>query len=113
MKLRSCEELLAHIWNCISLCSLPESDNYDGDCDFFSEDYEDCLKTQCRTIDGASCVFPFIFRGKEISNCISTPPRRTQAWCPTEIQGVRGAWGYCEDQWFKTESCNNGCHGNY
>ena len=88
-------------------------DYYDGDCDFYSEDYEDCISNQCKTVDGASCVFPFIFRGKEFANCISTPPRRTLAWCPTEIRGVRGEWGYCEDQWFKTESCNNGCHGNY
>ena len=60
-------------------------------------------QNQCKTVDGASCVFPFIFRGKEFTNCISTPPRRTQPWCPTEIDfstrvPVRGEWGYCDNQ---------------
>ena len=76
-----------------------DSSYYDGDCDFFSEDYEDCIamKNQCKTVDGAACIFPFIFRGKEIRNCISTPPRRTKPWCPTESD-VRGEWGYCNNQ---------------
>ena len=75
------------------------------DCDFYDEDYEDCItkKSQCKTIEGTLRGFPFMFRGKEITNCISTPPRRTQKWCPTQTDSVtgvpvRGQWGYCNDQ---------------
>ena len=75
------------------------------DCDFYSEDYDDCISMQkkCKTVEGKSCVFPFKFRGKEIMNCISTPPRRIPLWCPTKLDSstkipVRGQWGYCAEQ---------------
>jgi len=78
------------------------------DCDFYTlshEDYEDCIKMKkpCSTIDGTACIFPFIFRGKQITNCLSTPPRRTRPWCPTKINSstkipVRSEWGYCNEE---------------
>ena len=89
---------------------LSDQDHFSGqeiqeDCDFYDEDYEDCITMQnkCKTVDGTSCIFPFMFRGKEITNCISTPPRRTRLWCPTQLDSstripIRGQWGYCDEQ---------------
>ena len=84
-----------------------EEINVTGDCDYYTlsyEEYGDCItmQNQCKTVDGAPCVFPFMFRGKEVANCISTP-KRIRPWCPTQIDSsigvpVRGQWGYCDDQ---------------
>ena len=67
-------------------------------------EYDDCItmKKQCKTINGTLCVFPFIFRGKEVTNCITTR-KRTQPWCPTQTDSstgvpIRRQWGYCDDQ---------------
>ena len=77
------------------------------DCDYYTlsdEDYDDCIdqQKQCKIFDGTPCVFPFMFKGKERTQCISTR-RRIQPWCPTQVDSstripVRGEWGYCEPQ---------------
>ena len=76
------------------------------DCDYYSlsyDEYDDCVqKNQCKTVDGSPCIFPFMLRGKEKTNCISTR-RRTRPWCPTQTDSstgvpVRNQWGYCDDQ---------------
>ena len=56
----------------------------------------------CKTVDGIPCVFPFMFKGKEVTKCISSR-RRPRPWCPTQIDSstrvpVRDQWGYCDDQ---------------
>ena len=79
----------------------------DDICDYYSEDYdlEECktikIRNQCKTVNGTSCVLPFMFRGKEVVNCIIGVKRR-QPWCPTEVDSdlapIPGRWGYCDDQ---------------
>ena len=77
------------------------------ECDYYTlsyEEYGDCItvQNQCKTVNEIPCVFPFMFRRKERTKCISTP-RRTQPWCPTQINNttrlpVRDQWGYCNDE---------------
>ena len=58
-------------------------------------------KNQCKTVHEIPCIFPFLFRGEEITNCI-TGVKRRQPWCPTTVDSdsvpVPGQWGYCNDQ---------------
>ena len=79
----------------------------DNVCDYYSEDYDldECEsikeKTQCKTVNGTTCFFPFLFRGKEMTNCI-TGVKRRQPWCPTKVNSdgvpVPGEWGFCNEQ---------------
>ena len=74
----------------------------DDDCDYSSDDYDQCiaLKNKCKTVDEKPCILPFMHRGKEVNNCISGI-RRRQPWCPTEVDSncvpVPGQWGDCDD----------------
>ena len=79
----------------------------DDVCDYYGEDYdfEQCksleLQNQCKTVDGTPCVFPFMFRGKSVTNCV-TGQRRKKPWCPTEVDSngrpVPDQWGNCNDE---------------
>ena len=45
------------------------------DCDYYTlsyDDYDDCIamQSQCKTVDGSACVFPFMLRGKEKTTCV-------------------------------------------
>ena len=55
----------------------------------------------CKTVEGNPCVFPFNYRGKEVTKCI-TGPKRRQPWCPTQVDDngspIRGEWGVCNTQ---------------
>ena len=92
------------------------------DCDYYTlsyEDYDNCmaLQNQCQTENGSPCVFPFMLRGKEIRNCITTR-RRTRPWCPTQIDSstrvpVRNEWGYCDNQCPIEESETGKLFSNY
>ena len=59
------------------------------------------MQEQCKTVEGTPCVFPFIFRGKEVTYCISGS-KRTQPWCPTQVDSdhvpITGQWGNCDEQ---------------
>ena len=91
--------------NSLSLSILNE-ESQDNVCDYYSEEYdlEQCekleLQNQCKTVDGTPCVFPFMFRGKEVTNCISGS-KRTRPWCPTQVDRdgvpVLGQWGNCDE----------------
>ena len=83
------------------LLLVEESIDYEN-CDYYSTDYDDCkaMKEQCKTVEGKPCVFPFIFREKEVTHCISGS-KRTQPWCPTQVDSnlapIRNQWGYCDN----------------
>ena len=76
-------------------------------CDYYSADYdlEECGKltsqNQCKTLEGTLCVFPFMFRGLEVTECISGSPR-TLPWCATQIDSygeiVGSQWRNCDKQ---------------
>ena len=76
-------------------------------CDYHSADYdlEECKtltsQNQCKTLQGTLCVFPFVFRGQEITECVSGSPN-TLPWCPTQIDSygeiVGSQWGNCDKQ---------------
>ena len=76
-------------------------------CDYYSADYdlEECGKltsqNQCKTLEGTPCVFPFMFRGLEVTECISGSPR-TLPWCATQIDSygeiVGSQWRNCDKQ---------------
>ena len=83
-------------------------------CDYYSEDYDydECqlLQNKCKTVDGEPCTFPFMFRSHEVKHCLSGT-RRTQPWCPTEIDSnggpVPGKWGVCNEH-CPTEGADDG-----
>ena len=81
-------------------------------CDYYSADYdlEECGKltsqNQCKTLEGTLCVFPFMFRGLEVTECISGSPR-TLPWCATQIDSygeiVGSQWRNCDKQSCSTD----------
>ena len=66
------------------------------------------VKNRCSTQSGDSCVFPFTYRGKTYSQCITTGDINDKPWCSisTNSKGVHiegiNTWGYCK----KSLSCH-------
>ena len=66
------------------------------------------VKNRCSTQSGDSCVFPFTYRGKTYSECITTGDINDKPWCSisTNSKGVHiegiNTWGYCK----KSLSCH-------
>ena len=93
----------------IFFCQISAFIDEDEVCDYNSEDYdfEQCetvqFQNQCKTEEGIPCVFPFTFRGRERTSCI-TGKRRIEPWCPTQVDSV----GFpVDDQW---GNCDDNCH---
>ena len=55
------------------------------------------LVLACTTTEGKRCEFPFKYKGKMYSKCITT--WRHKLWCGTKTKddGTYTEWGYCAD----------------
>ena len=55
------------------------------------------LALACTTTEGKRCEFPFKYKGKMYSKCITT--WRHKLWCGTKTKddGTYTEWGYCAD----------------
>jgi len=65
-----------------------------------------CLrKCECKAENGASCVFPFIWRGKTYTSCTKDKSTNGKPWCATAVnaegKALRGS----------LKDCNEGCPG--
>ena len=73
------------------------------------------VKNRCSTQSGDSCVFPFTYRGKTYSQCITTGDINDKPWCSisTNSKGVHiegiNTWGYCK----KSLSCHIWIHNKW
>ena len=57
-----------------------------------------CLTSPGNNVNGAPCIFPFIYNGQSQSTCI--PEGRNFPWCSlTDNYDDSGLWGYCTGEW--------------
>ena len=61
--------------------------------------------TECKTVKGNNCIFPFKYKGKSYSSCTKVESANGAGWCATQVdragQVVRNRW----------EDCGLGCPG--
>ena len=73
---------------------------------FFSLDTKEC-KTMANSngpVEGedALCIFPFLFKGSNYSECIFAPDKY-KPWCPTKVDETghhlygKNHWGFCQE----------------
>lgn len=57
------------------------------------------MKKVVVTYTGDACVFPFSYRGREYTGCITKD--RERAWCATRINSYNQIvkWGFCNPDW--------------
>ena len=52
--------------------------------------------TECKTVKGNNCIFPFKYKGKSYSSCTKVESANGAGWCATEVdragQVVRNRW---------------------
>ena len=55
--------------------------------------------TECKTVKGNNCIFPFKYKGKSYSSCTKVESANGAGWCATEVdsagQVVRNRWEDC------------------
>jgi len=63
----------------------------------------------CTTVDGTPCVFPFIYQGREYSDCTNATDSTGQLWCATKVDENQfyitksNQWGYCSEECFNID----------
>jgi pimeloyl-ACP methyl ester carboxylesterase len=60
----------------------------------------------CHTFNGAECVFPFTYDGREYKTC--TDKNHSSAWCATQTDKTGGvkSWGHCRPQCEQEYDCS-------
>jgi len=77
---------------------LPCSDDDDDTCDCPSEDPREQRSTSdCLTVSGEKCKFPFNYRGKTYRECTTVDDKDNFFWCATTLHRSGNAkhWGHC------------------
>ena len=58
--------------------------------------------TECKTVSGNDCVFPFKFKGKTYNKCTKAESVNGMPWCATKVDRsgkvVNGKWDDCQDE---------------
>ena len=57
--------------------------------------------SECKSVGGEDCIFPFKFKGKTYTSCTTTESVNGAAWCATKVDSddnvVRNFWKDCEE----------------
>ena len=59
------------------------------------------ISSDCKTLKGNSCVFPFIYDGETYNCCTVKDSYKGASWCATEVnedgEVLEGKLGNCEE----------------
>lgn len=91
---------------CIGKYICPSPNTYKNvSCNLFSIPYSAhptpiCQSSECKTLNGSTCIFPFIYSGRKYANCITLGDVK-QPWCSTNVdkfgKHIPGSEQLCND----------------